>query len=139
LGDRALECIVLGVPLVRQMRKVVLLVLAVVIVGAVPATAIIGFCAKMPCCFAKHGEGHGASIGVERQDCCDTVSCAETQPQKLGLSPDLKEPGMAAVDLPLAVTVVPVSPLLAAGRHAGIEPAPHPVRQRLSALSLLLI
>jgi hypothetical protein len=121
------------------MRKAVLLVLAVVIIGAVPATAIIGFCAKMPCCFAKHGEGHAASIGFERQDCCDTVRCAETQPQKLGLSPDLKAPGMAAVDLPLPVTVIPASPLLAAGPHAGIAPAPPAVRQRLSALSLLLI
>jgi hypothetical protein len=120
------------------MRKALVLVTAVLIIGVVPATAVIGFCAKMPCCFASPAET-SVPFAVGQPDCCDSINCAETPAQELGLSTAVKSltAGLAVVQQPTAA-IVNAPALLARDLH-DLAPPPPTARQRLSGLSLLLI
>lgn len=62
-------------------RKVLALAVVLIISSVAPASAVIGFCAKMPCCF---GEAHdGPELGATNADCCTTISCYEAPSAKL--------------------------------------------------------
>ena len=54
-------------------RKPLALAIVLIIAGLAPATAIIGFCKRMPCC--SHTADVSAALSTERTDCCTTVTC----------------------------------------------------------------
>lgn len=121
------------------MRKALVLIVAVLIIGVVPATAVIGFCAKMPCCFPKPSPAGTVSLKAAAQDCCTSIACAETSPQKLDRTPSLKSPTTNPLVLAATAAVVPDAPALLVRDYHDLAPPPPTVRQRLSVFSLLLI
>jgi hypothetical protein len=120
------------------MRKALMLVFAVLIIGAVPASAVIGFCAKMPCCFAHEREAP-VELTAAYPDCCDSISCAETPNQKLDRSSSAKAPTLSFVVFSQTVAIVPATHALTIRDYHDLAPPPPTARQRLSAISLLLI
>lgn len=114
-------------------RKSLALVIVLVIAGLAPASAIIGFCARMPCC--SQASEATAAWSTERNDCCTKIACYE--------SPSLATaPGSAGALLaaPAIITVAPPPspPPLLAQAFADTSP-PVRVRHRLAVLSTLLI
>jgi hypothetical protein len=120
------------------MRKALVLLFGLLIIGVVPATAVIGFCAKMPCCFAVHGHEQPA-FASERPDCCDSIKCAETPAQHLGLTTAIKWLTGNVTLIPQPLVIAPDAPSLRARDLHDLAPPPPTARQRLSVLSLLLI
>jgi hypothetical protein len=117
-------------------RKILVLAVVLTISSLASATAVIGFCAKMPCCFA---EGHeGLSVARNDADCCTPVNCYEAPSQDLTVSAKAKSL-MATVQAAVAVIVtMPDAPAVAS--HSFDDSSPPPTtRQRLSSLSILLI
>lgn len=133
-----LECFVLHVPLFDPMRKPLVLVVAVLIIGVVPATAVIGFCAKMPCCFA-HQREVPVELTAANPDCCNSISCAETPAQEFDRASSAKSLTQSLLVFPEFVAVVPAAPALLVRDYHDLAPPPPTARQRLSVLSLLLI
>ena len=121
------------------MRKALVLVLAVLILGVVPATAVIGFCAKMPCCFADPQASQGLAFSAPMADCCDSITCAETQPQELGLSTAVKMVAKVVSATPDLAIFLPAMPGLRLVGYVDTSPPPPPQHQRLSTLSAFLI
>lgn len=116
-------------------RKTLALAVVLLIASLAPATAVIGFCAKMPCCF---GEPHDApALAANNADCCTTISCYEAPSHDVTVTAKAK----AATTLSLAVVpVVAVVPAAPTARHAFDDTSPPlTTKQRLSSLSILLI
>lgn len=134
-----MEYFLLPRPLVDVMRKALVLVLAVLILGVVPATAVIGFCAKMPCCFADPQDSQGLAFSAPMADCCDSITCAETQPQELGLSSAVKMVAKVLSATPELAMVVAAMPGLQVAGYIDTSPPPPSQHQRLSTLSAFLI
>lgn len=116
-------------------RKVLALVVVLIVFSLAPATAVIGFCARMPCCF---GEAHdGAVLGANHADCCTTINCYETPSHELTVSAKAKSV------TPIAPAVLPRVAVFASThveRRAFDDTSPPPTtKQRLSSLSTLLI
>ncbi len=108
--------------------------IALLVVGVAPTTAVIGFCAKMPCCFEQH---HGAELATNNADCCATINCYEAP------SHDLTFNTKANV-IPVTVAHGPATIMAAASRivpeHSFDDTSPpRTTRERLSSLSILLI
>jgi hypothetical protein len=120
------------------MRKALVLALAVTIFGVAPATAMIGFCAKMPCCFTHEREAP-VELDAANADCCDAINCAETPAQNLVSASAVKSPTPGIAILPQVAAPIPAQPALLARDYHDLAPPPPTARQRLSALSLLLI
>lgn len=116
-------------------RKVLALAVVLIISSVAPASAVIGFCAKMPCCF---GEAHGGpELGAANADCCTTISCYEAPSHDLTVTAKAKT---AASHVPVIVPLVAVLPALVPARRAVDDSSPPPTtKQRLSSLSILLI
>ena len=119
------------------MRKSLTLGFALLIALAVPATAMAGFCARMPCCFTFSEASAGTEIGRPSTDCCNSVSCAENPPQKLMTPQGAKFVQTLAV-LPSAVPAITRTNALSA-RVFETDSPPKTVHQRLAALSVFLI
>jgi hypothetical protein len=115
-------------------RNLVTAAIVLLLALLAPATAIIGFCSRMPCC--SHASDAAAAMSAERNDCCTTITCYESPSLKLMTA---ATPANALPVTPAIVTVAPPSPgpLLA---QALDDPSP-PVgaRHRLAILSTLLI
>ncbi|MEK6372243.1 MAG: hypothetical protein AABO58_06060 [Acidobacteriota bacterium] len=116
-------------------RKALALAVVLITFSLAPASAVIGFCAKMPCCF---GEAHdGAALGTNNADCCTTINCYETPSHELTVSAKAKSvtaiaPAVQPVDADIASIHVE--------RRAFDDTSPPPTtRRRLSTLSILLI
>jgi hypothetical protein len=119
----------------RMNRKPLVLAIVLIIAALAPATAIIGFCARMPCC--SHAAGASAALSTERADCCTTITCYESPSAKLtiGTSPI---PDLTA--MPTLVSVAPAQTMTSVFAHALIDPSPPiTLRHRLAILSTLLI
>jgi hypothetical protein len=116
-------------------RKVLALAVVLIISSVAPASAVIGFCAKMPCCF---GEVHdGPELGTANADCCTTISCYEAPSHDLTVTAKAKT---ATAHAPVIVPVVAALPAPVAARGAFDDTSPPPTtKQRLSSLSILLI
>lgn len=116
-------------------RKTVALAVVLLIAGLTPATAVIGFCAKMPCCF---GEPHDApALAANDAGCCTTISCYEAPSHELTVA--AKAP-MAKIGAPLVLPPVASVPAVPVSRHAFDDTSPPlTTKQRLSTLSILLI
>jgi hypothetical protein len=121
---------------VLMMRKVLALAVVLTISSLASATAVIGFCAKMPCCFAEEHEG--PSVARNDADCCTPVNCYEAPSQNLTVSAKVKSI-TATVQAAVAVIVaMPAARPVAS--YSFDDPSPPPTtRQRLSSLSILLI
>jgi hypothetical protein len=61
-------------------------------------TAVIGFCARMPCC--GHSPADALALATERADCCTTIACYESQSATLSTAAAAP---LSAMDLPLRV------------------------------------
>ena len=110
------------------------LAIAFLLAALAPATAIIGFCARMPCC--GHESSKSLAMTTEGADCCTTIACYESP------SATLSTPSTT----PLIVTAVVVAntPMLPtldrSAAHALIDTSPpRPTRDRLAVLSTLII
>jgi hypothetical protein len=128
----------LSASLADPMRKALVLAFAVLIAGVVPATAVIGFCARMPCCFAHEREA-SVELTAEHPDCCDSINCAETPPQDFDRASSARSLTQTLVVFPQTVTIAPAAPTLPVRDYHDLAPPPPTARQRLSVLSLLLI
>ncbi len=119
-----------------MIRKPFAFVILLLIAGLAPASAIIGFCTRMPCCGRAANAG-GVALAADRADCCTTITCYDTPSAKLTNGTCSL---MAILTTPALVALVPAPP---AGPFAGcafVDTSPPPtVRHRLAALSLLLI
>jgi hypothetical protein len=116
-------------------RKSLALAIVLLIAGLAPATAIIGFCSRMPCC--SHASDTTESLSTERNDCCTTIACYDTPSLKLTTAQTSADALLTAAAL---ITVAPApspAPLIAQA-FADTSP-PVPVRHRLAILSTLLI
>lgn len=116
-------------------RKVLVLLVILIASGVAPATAVLGFCAQMPCCASETGEGDLA-LATQRADCCTTINCYE------GPSQNLQAAAKATVFTSNAASVVPfVSPTAAPDvrRVFNDGSPPRSTGDRLAALSVFLI
>ena len=116
-------------------RKVLTLLVVLVVSGLVPASAAIGFCAKMPCCVGDSNGGQ--AFEVKTPSCCSTISCDEAPPQNLALSGKLQ---LVTSDAPAMLLVASVVTPVKRTNHPVISTAPPPTTsERLSSLSSFLI
>ena len=119
--------------IVRGLLFVVAIVL--IIAGLAPATAIIGFCKRMPCC--SHTADVSAALSTERTDCCTTVTCYESPSARLtsGTSPTAD---MLATPALLSVAPAPTMAAFLARVPVDTSP-PMTMQHRLAVLSTLLV
>lgn len=117
-------------------RKVLGLLIVVITTGLSPATAVIGFCAKMPCCFGEAASG--PAFDVDMADCCSTISCYEAPSHDLTVVAKAKVfPPALLVDLPVTL---PMLQQVSAARLTFNDTSPPPTTsERLSSLSAFLI
>lgn len=121
---------------VLMTRKIVALAVVLTISSLASATAVIGFCAKMPCCFAEAHEG--PSVARNDADCCTPVNCYEAPSQDRTVSAKAKSIIATAQAAVAVVAAVPDAPAVACSSFD--DPSPPPTtKQRLSSLSILLI
>jgi len=118
-----------------MLRKPLAFAIVLMIAGLAPASAIIGFCARMPCC--SHTSSEPLALSAERGDCCTTITCYDTPSAKL--TSGAASTASAAV-APAPAAVVPplrLAPLVA---HTFTDTSPpRAVGDRLAILSTLLI
>lgn len=116
-------------------RKVLALVVVLITSSLAPATAVLGFCAKMPCCFGEAGDG--PALTANMADCCSTISCYEAP------SHDVTVSAKAKVFTATTVAALPVTlamPQVSAARRTFDDTSPPPTTsERLSSLSVFLI
>jgi hypothetical protein len=115
-------------------RKSLALAIVLLIVGLAPASAIIGFCTRMPCC--SHKSDATIAFSPERNDCCTSITCYESPSANLSnrvASADV----VFAVPALVGATAAVVPPTLTAEVIDTSPPAA--ARQRLAALSVLRI
>ena len=118
-----------------MMRKVLALLVLVIASGLAPATAIIGFCAKMPCCFGEAQDG--PVLATNMADCCTTISCYEGPPHDLAVSGKVKA---IAATTPVMLSVAPAIQQAPVARRTFDDTSPPPTTsERLSSLSVFLI
>ena len=119
----------------KMNRKPLALAIVLLLVGLVPAAAIIGFCARMPCC-SHAPSNHAAAVSAGRTDCCTTVACYDSPSAKLANRSAVANVVSAAPAL-VAVAAVPAAPVLT--REVIDTSPPTTARQRLAALCVLRI
>ena len=121
---------------IPMMRKALALMVVLIFSGLAPATAVIGFCAKMPCCF---GDAHdGVVLASSNADCCTTISCYEAPSHELTVSAKAKNATATAPAMSPVMVAFAMTPPIA--RRAFDDTSPPPsTKQRLSSLSILLI
>lgn len=118
-------------------RKTLALTIALLISSLAPATAVIGFCARMPCCEHKANALPQATLTAERADCCTTINCYEAPSQDV-TAKETATVLLVAVPVVLTHSVVVAMPAHRARAFADASP-PKTLRERLSTLSTLLI
>src|SRR6266550_8978118 len=109
-------------------RKSLAFAVVLLIAGLAPATVIIGFCARMPCC--SHPSDTTAAFSTEHHDCCTTIACYESPSLKLTIAPTSADALLAAPAL-IAVAHSPSPAPLIARAFADTSP-PVPARHRLA-------
>ena len=118
-------------------RKALALTIALLISSLAPATAVIGFCARMPCCEHKANAVPQPVLATERADCCTTINCYEA-PSNEVTAKDTAKVALAAVSLVPTHSTVVALPAHPARAFDDTSP-PKTVRERLSTLTTLLI
>jgi len=79
-----------------MLRKIVVGVVVLLVAGVVPATALIGFCAQMPCCFGGTAQPEPA-LASNMGDCCSTINCTEPPSRDLNANAMAKSPSETQV------------------------------------------
>lgn len=116
-------------------RKAIALAIVLLIAGLAPASAIIGFCTRMPCC--SHAPSDNlATFSTDGTDCCTTITCHPSPSAKLATRAVSVDVAFAA---PALLPVATVSSASVTSREVADTSPPVTVRQRLAALSTLLI
>ena len=116
-------------------RKPLALAIVLLITALAPATAIIGFCTRMPCC--SHAAAAALAFAKERADCCTTITCYESPSVKLTTGPLST---LHVVAMPALISAAPATPMTSIVALATIDTwPPMTVRHRLAVLSTLLI
>ena len=116
-------------------RKILALVVVVITSGLAPATAVIGFCAKMPCCFGE--TERGPAITANEAHCCTTISCYEAPSHDITVTAKAKS--ITATAPAVLPVVAPVPPVHVARYTFDDSSPPLTTKRRLSSLSILLI
>lgn len=118
-----------------MMRRIQALMVILIVSGLAPATSMIGFCTKMPCCFGQAEEGPVLAIGMA--NCCTPINCEETPSQDLTVS------AKAKVLTASTLAVLPAGaaiPTVSDARRIFVDLSPPPTTsERLSSLSAFLI
>ena len=120
-----------------MIRKALVLTFVLLITSLAPATAVIGFCARMPCCKHEDGAAPQPVLTTENGDCCTTINCYEAPSHKLTAKDTVKVSIDAVPMLTAAMTLAP-RPAHQVRAFTDTSP-PKTARQRLAALSTLLI
>jgi hypothetical protein len=116
-------------------RKPLTFAIVVLIAALAPVAAIIGFCARMPCCF--HESSASLAFATERTDCCTTITCYESPSAKMTKA---VSSGVDAVAAPAIIATAWVAPPAPPVFQVVADTSPPlTVRHRLAALSILLI
>jgi hypothetical protein len=116
-----------------MIRKPLTFAIVLLIAVLAPAAAIIGFCARMPCC--SHSSLASLAFATERADCCTTIACYESPSAKMAKAASSAD----TISSPSLVVAAPVpaSPPVA---HAVVDTSPpRTLRYRLAILSVLVI
>ncbi|HEX3583489.1 MAG TPA: hypothetical protein VH087_17085 [Thermoanaerobaculia bacterium] len=116
-------------------RKSTALAIVLLLAVLAPATAIIGFCTRMPCCSHAASETM-AALSTERTDCCTTITCYESPSANLANRVASADAGFAA---PALVAVAPTTAAPTVTAQVIDTSPPASARQRLAALSVLRI
>lgn len=116
-------------------RKPLALAIVILLAALAPATPIIGFCARMPCC--DRAPVDALAIATERADCCTTIACFESP--SATLSTGIAQ--LSAIDLPVLVLDVPHRSALDAQTASPLidTSPPRTTGDRLAQLSIFLI
>ena len=132
--DRLMERMLL-VTASKMNRKPIALAIVLLIAGLAPASAIIGFCTRMPCC--NHAAAAPLAFATEATDCCTTITCYESPSAKLTNGTASSYTLLATPALVSAALIAPSPQFIA---REVVDPSP-PVgtRHRLAILSTLLI
>jgi len=117
-------------------RKLLALVIVLLLAALAPAGAIVGFCARLPCC--GHASGGSLALTTERADCCTTITCYESPSARLATSAfaslSLLAMPLLAVNAPAFHAPVPSTP------PGPIDASPpRELGDRLATLSTLII
>jgi hypothetical protein len=120
-----------------SMRKAIIATVVLLIALSSPLSAVVGFCAKMPCC-ESHEASHDATLAPPPVDCCTSVSCALAPPGHQQTSATVHYAAGAILFSTVSIHVTP--PPMPARSSGAIEPSPPSgVGDRLSLLSTFLI
>jgi len=116
-------------------RTPLALTIVLLLAGLAPATAIIGFCARMPCC--DHAPADSLALTTNRADCCTTIACYDSPSAKLATAAPAS---LALLATPALVSdsIILVPPSIAAPVPIDTSP-PRTVQHRLALLSVFLI
>lgn len=116
-------------------RKVLALVVVLITWSLAPATAVLGFCAKMPCCFGEAADG--PALASNMADCCTIISCYEAPSHELTVSGKAKT--FTATTLATLPVTLAIPQVLVARRTFDDTSPPPTTSERLSSLSAFLI
>src|SRR5205085_10609096 len=99
-----------------------------------PASAIMGFCARMPCC--NHASAAPLALAAGSGDCCTAAACYDAPSATLTAS----APAVTFITAPLLAFAAPPVHAIAVAAHSFSDTSP-PRRtgDRLAVLSILLI
>jgi hypothetical protein len=117
-------------------RKSLAVAIVLLIAALAPATAIIGFCARMPCC--SHTSDTTAAFSAERNDCCTTIACYESPSATLATAASAPLSLIVAPMLTLEVPALPTPDSTIGAAPIDTSP-PRRTSDRLAVLSTLLI
>lgn len=115
-------------------RKSLALLIVLMSAGLAPATAIIGFCARMPCC--RHAAPLPLAFTGTATDCCTTIACYESPSARLGTTTVLSQ---LVVATPVVEASVKQLPAVTATVAPIDTSPPRATPDRLAQLSILLI
>jgi hypothetical protein len=117
-------------------RRALAFAIVLLLAGLAPASTIIGFCTRMPCC-SHASDAAAAAFATERNDCCTTITCYDSPSAKLANGTSSSADAVLATPALPAVAAAPPVPGLT--REIIDTSPPATARQRLAALSTLLI
>jgi hypothetical protein len=81
--------------------KPIALAIVFLLTALAPATPIIGFCTRMPCC--DRSPADAVALATERADCCTTIACYESPSATLSTA----GAQLSAIELPVLVPDLP--------------------------------
>lgn len=118
-------------------RRVLALAVILVAAGLAPATSVLGFCAKMPCCISDSAERGAPVLDAPIAGCCTAINCYDAPSHELTVSGKTQIlTGSGPAVLPVVGAPVPAP----AVRRLFFDISPPPTTaNRLASLSVLLI